>query len=225
MSNDIYYFMRSDDSNVVQSPSDPIPEVTTRLTQGTRPTSHKTKCDSTRTKFLGSKYLTQGSPQSIKKVSSSLFLILTPTFIRDFKEDARISMIKALFQENLFLSVAELSTIAQNTLDLKVACYVSQNAAHEPELILWKSGSDAKSCLTRLKGVLKEIHNDFEEVTVISWISAYRLSLDISNTRAKMQAAQVIDITVLLSNYLFADKIIEVGSSFVIKPCVMLHTC
>jgi hypothetical protein len=134
-------------------------------------------------------------------------------------------MIKALFQENLFSSVAELSTIAQNTLDSKVARYVSQNAAHEPELILWKSGSDAKSCLTRLKGVLKEIHNDFEEVTVISWISAYRLSLDISNTRAKMQAAQVIDITVLLSNYLFADKIIEVGSSFVIKPCVMLHTC
>ncbi|KAG1859762.1 hypothetical protein F4604DRAFT_1684512 [Suillus subluteus] len=210
MSNDIYYFTRSDNSNVVQSSSDPIPEVTKKLTQGTRPTSRKTKRDSTRTKFLGSKYVAQELPRSIQQASSSLLLVLTPMFIRDFKEDARISMIKALFQENLFLSPSELSTIAQKTLDTMVTRCANQNPAHWPELILWKSGSDGKSCLTRLKGVLKEIHGDFQEVAVISWILAYGLSLDITNTRYEMQATRVADLTLLLSNYLFADKIVEV---------------
>ncbi|KAG1872249.1 hypothetical protein F4604DRAFT_1925869 [Suillus subluteus] len=196
ISDDVYYFMRSDNLNVLQAPSDPMPEVTAKLARSTPSTSCKTKrASSTQTKFLGSKYVAQESSLSMKRVSSSSLIFLTATFLHDFKEGARINMIKALFQNNLFLSVGELSTIATNTLNATVIHYTRL---------------DAKSCLARLKGVLKEIHSDFKEVAAISWISAYELSLDISLTRVQMQAAWVTDLTALLADYLYADKIIRV---------------
>ncbi|KAG1780459.1 hypothetical protein EV702DRAFT_1077646 [Suillus placidus] len=207
MSNDVYYFMRPDDSNIPQALSDPMPEVTTKLARGT---SRKNKrVSSTRMKFLSSKQIAQESSLTMTQASSSL-VFLPPMFLRDFKEDARISMIKALFDENLFPSVDELSVIAKATFDTTVTRFTSQDATHGPELIRWKSGSEAKSCLARLKGVLKEIHGDFEEVAVISWISAYELSLNIWNTRNVMYATRVADLTALLADYLFADKIVEV---------------
>lgn len=218
MSNDGYYFMRSDDSNV-QAPLDPIPEVTKKLIRG-RHTSCKTKCaTSTRTKFLNSKYVTQELSLSMEQVSSS-FVFLTPMLLQDFKGDTQTDMFKNLFEDNLFPSASELSTIANNTLDATIARYTSNNVNHGHELIRWKSGPDTKNLLVRLKAIPKEIHGDFEEITSISWISAYDLSLDLSLSRDEMQAVRVANIAALLSDFLFADKIVEVGPSFVIKPYV-----
>ncbi|KAG1903800.1 uncharacterized protein F5891DRAFT_1184747 [Suillus fuscotomentosus] len=209
MSNDGYYFMRSDDSNV-QAPLDPIPEVTTQKLIRGRHTSRKTKrATSTRTKFLNSKYVTQESSLSMEQASSS-FVFLTPTLLQDFKGDARTDMFKNLFEDNLFPSASELSTIANNTLDATIARYTSNNVNHGHELIRWKSGPDAKNLLARLKAILKEIHGDFEEIASISWISAYDLSLDLSLSRDEMQAARVANIAALLSDFLFVDKIVEV---------------
>ncbi|KAG2159499.1 uncharacterized protein EDB93DRAFT_1099854 [Suillus bovinus] len=207
MSNDIYYFMRFNNSNL-QAPLDPIPEVTRKLIHG-RHTSRKTKtAASTQTKFLKSKYVTQESPLSTEHVSS-LFVFLTPTLLQDFKGDVQTDMFKKLFKDNLFPSPTELSTIANDTLDATIVCYTTQNTDHGHELTHWKSGSDAKKLLTRLKGVLKKIHGNFEEITSISWISAYDLSLDLSLSRDEMQAVRVANMTSLLSDFLFADKIVE----------------
>ncbi|KAG1759451.1 hypothetical protein EDD22DRAFT_994485 [Suillus occidentalis] len=193
--------MSNDSLLLHEAPSDPTPEVTIKLTKGTR----KTKCASTtRTKFLGSKYIPQISslptPPSLK--------FLTPKFLRDLKVEARTSMFKALFQENLFPSTNELSTIAQNMLDTTVTRHC-QTPSHRLELTRWKSGSDAKSCIATLKGVLKEIHGDFEEIALLTWVAAYHLSLDITRTRDEMYAARVARLTTLLTNYFFADKIVE----------------
>lgn len=191
MSNDVYYFMRSDDSNLPEAPSDPMPEVMTKVAKGT----HKTKCASTtRTKFLGSKYIPQISslptPPSLK--------FITPKFLCDLKVEAWTSMFKALFQENLFPSTNELSTITQNMLDTMVTRH-SQTPSHRLELTRWKSGSDTKNCIMTLKGVLKEIHGDFEEIALLTWVAAYHLSLDITRTRDEMYAAQVARLTTLLT--------------------------
>ncbi|KAG2138104.1 uncharacterized protein EDB93DRAFT_1253485 [Suillus bovinus] len=213
MSNNVYYFMRSNNSNL-QAPLDPIPEVTRKLIHG-RHTSHKTKtAASTQMKFLKSKYVTQESPLSTEH-ASSLFIFLTVTLLQDFKGDIQSNMFKKLFKDNLFPSPTELSTIANDTLDATIARYTTENANHGHELTHWKSGLDAKKLLTRLKGVLKKIHGDFEEITSISWISAYNLSLDLSISRDKMQAVQVANMTSLLSDFLFADKIVEQYSWYI----------
>ncbi|KAG1794645.1 uncharacterized protein HD556DRAFT_1442840 [Suillus plorans] len=168
MSNDVYYFMRSDDSNI-QAPLDPIPEVTKKLIRVPR--------------------FQIRHPGVIPVHGTGILVVrlfntdVTPGFQRG-RSDRHV---QNLFKDNLFPSASELSTIANNTLDATIARYTSNNANHGHELIRWKSGLDAKNLLARLKGILKEIHGDFEEIA--TWVA---------------------NITALLSNFLFADKIVEV---------------
>ncbi|KAG2116814.1 hypothetical protein DEU56DRAFT_919181 [Suillus clintonianus] len=206
---DMYYFMGSSGSNDLQPPhSDPIPDVTTKLVVGTRPKTNKTKRPSNRTKFLGSKYVSQAPPLSMEQVSSSPLIIVTPEILRILKQDARIAMFKLLFEENLFPSVEEMTVIATTALDKTVAQHSKDSNA--AELVHWKSGSDGKNFLSRLKGASKEIHGDFEQVAEISWVSAYGLGHNLSNTKAGMQTSRVASLTALLLDFRYADGIFEI---------------
>ncbi|KAG1829704.1 hypothetical protein EV424DRAFT_1344137 [Suillus variegatus] len=204
-----YYFARShSDSNDPQPPSDPMPHVTQKLGRSVRPSSRK--ATRSRTKFLTSKQIPQESPLSMIQAPSSLSLVFTsPEFIRDVKEDARTTMFKFLFQENLFPSTTENSAIAKRALDDTIARYSTTKGVNGVDLVLWKSGQDGKNLLARMKAVVKEIHNDFEQVAMFSWISAYALSHNISMTKFDMQTARITRLTALLSNFLFADEVIQ----------------
>lgn len=118
-------------------------------------------------------------------------------------------MFKFLFQENLFPSTKENSAIAKRALDDTIARYSTTKGVNGVDLVHWKSGQDGKNLLARMKAVVKEIHNDFEQVATFSWISAYTLSHNISMTKFDMQTARITRLTALLSNFLFADEVIQ----------------
>ncbi|KAG2101830.1 uncharacterized protein F5147DRAFT_655155 [Suillus discolor] len=204
-----YYFARShSDSNDPQPPSDPMPHVTQKLGQSVRLSSRKATCS--RTKFLTSKQIPQESPLSMIQAPSSLSLVFTSLeFIRDVKEDARTTMFKFLFKENLFPSTKENSAIAKKALDDTITRFSTTKGVNGVDLVHWKSGQDGKNLLARMKAVVKEIHNDFKQVATFSWISAYALSHNISMTKFDMQTARITRLTALLSNFLFADEVIQ----------------
>ncbi|KAG1782299.1 hypothetical protein EV702DRAFT_1041171 [Suillus placidus] len=205
-----YYFARSHSgSNDPQPPSDPMPEVTKRLGQGIRPSNHKTKRP--RTKFIASKLTPQESPLVITRAPSSLGIVfISSEFIRNVEEDARITMFKFLFEQNLFPSATENSQIAMEALDSTVARYSGMIGGNGADLVHWKSGPDGISILTKMKMAVKEIHSSFEQVAAFSWISAYALGHDISMTQLEMQTVRVSRLTALLSHFLFADEVIHV---------------
>ncbi|KAG0700314.1 hypothetical protein DFH29DRAFT_876653 [Suillus ampliporus] len=208
---DTYYFMTSHGGSNFQPPSDPMPEVTKKLGRSIRPSIRKTKRPN-RTKFINSKYIPQESSSSMAQApSSSQLIFILPEFLRNMKEDAQIAMIKALFQQNLFPSTKENSDIATQALDDTVTRYSAMEGVNGNNLVQWKLGPDGKNLLARMKAAVKEIHSDFEQVAVLSWISAYGLSHNISMTKVDMQTARFARLTTLLSNHLFADEVINMA--------------
>ncbi|KAG1790741.1 hypothetical protein EV424DRAFT_1355216, partial [Suillus variegatus] len=114
-----YYFARShSDSNDPQPPSDPMPHVTQKLGRSVRPSS---------------------------RALVIVAIFTSPEFIRDVKEDARTTMFKFLFQENLFPSTTENSAIAKRALDDTIARYSTTKGVNGVDLVLWKSGQDDDS--------------------------------------------------------------------------------
>ncbi|KAG1760568.1 hypothetical protein EDD22DRAFT_989641 [Suillus occidentalis] len=205
---DMYYFARSHSNpNDPQLPSDPMPEVTQKLGQSVRP-SKRAKCS--QTKFRGSKYTSQDSHLSMVQEPSLLPPVPSPEFIRDIGENARVTMIKSLFQENLFPSATENSDIARKALDDTIARYSVMEGANGNDLFYLKAGPSGKNMLARMKAALKEIHGDFEQVASLSWIPAYTLSHDLSMTRLEMQTTRSTKLNALLKNFMFTDEIITV---------------
>ncbi|KAG1839160.1 hypothetical protein F4604DRAFT_1940929 [Suillus subluteus] len=149
-------------------------------------------------------------------------IILTPQTLENVKAAASTAMITAIFDKSLFLTAKELTDIVMAAVDKTIAQYSGKT---HTGLLQWKLRSEGSQHISRMKGELKQIYVDFQNVADMSMLSAYGLAHDILKTKQEMTNSHIADIRYLLSNYYFADVFESVNGVLLLVPFGHMASC
>ncbi|KAG0694557.1 hypothetical protein DFH29DRAFT_880646 [Suillus ampliporus] len=200
--------MRQPPSSKERPPSD---KIANKLYKGIRNIDSKLKKRASKQSvYVGDVFIPSGPSPSMGHVLSHMTPIsLTGKTIEDVKVTASKAMITAVFQETLFPSADELTKIASTAMDTAIAEYSGETHAG---LTQWKLRSEGRQHISRMKGELKQVYVDFQNVAEMSMLSAYGLALDLSKSKLEMMNLHTASIRYLLLNFYFAD-VLEHGAS------------
>ncbi|KAG0692047.1 hypothetical protein DFH29DRAFT_883161 [Suillus ampliporus] len=200
--------MRQPPSSKERPPSD---KIANKLYKGIRNIDSKLKKRASKQSvYVGDVFIPSGPSPSMGHVLSHMTPIsLTGKTIEDVKVTASKAMITAVFQETLFPSADELTKIALTAMDTAIAEYSGETHAG---LTQWKLRSEGRQHISRMKGELKQVYVDFQNVAEMSMLSAYGLALDLSKSKLEMMNLHTASIRYLLLNFYFAD-VLEHGAS------------
>ncbi|KAG1817606.1 uncharacterized protein BJ212DRAFT_1480165 [Suillus subaureus] len=129
-------------------------------------------------------------------------IYLAPETLENAKAAASTAMVTAIFQKTLFPDANVLTQCASDTVDKVIAEYLGETHAG---LTQWKLRSEGSQHMSRMKGKLKQVYINFQNVTKMSMLSAYGLAFEISKSKQEMMNLCIANIQYLLLNHNFED--------------------
>lgn len=142
-------------------------------------------------------------------------VILSAEVVELVKNEAHERMVRIIFDETFFpANDATLNTMAEKALDEAIA--QSSNAA---DFKKWKMRSEGQHKISRLKGTLTRIRNEFKDLALTSVINAYLLDIAIDKRGSARVALRIERIRSLLANNLFLHGFMMlIGSDGQLRP-------
>ncbi|KAG1762423.1 hypothetical protein EDD22DRAFT_953159 [Suillus occidentalis] len=114
---------------------------------------------------------------------------LPPDQLKSLKDSAQIEMVQKVFETGLFPGTDELAAMANAAIDVVVAS--------DATLKRWRPLQESRQLTSRLKGVVKTIHSDFQKVAPIITLTSHRSLAELLMTQEDMlalQAARISDL-------------------------------
>ncbi|KAG1814092.1 hypothetical protein EV424DRAFT_42677 [Suillus variegatus] len=138
-------------------------------------------------------------------------VFLSAEVVELVKNEAHERMVRIIFDETFFpANEATLNTMAEKALDEAIA-----QSSNAEDLKKWKMRSEGQHEISRLKGILTRIRNEFKDLALTSVINAYLLDLAIDKRGSARVALRIERIHSLLANNLFLHGFMMlIGSSW-----------
>ncbi|KIK33717.1 hypothetical protein CY34DRAFT_18191 [Suillus luteus UH-Slu-Lm8-n1] len=114
---------------------------------------------------------------------------LSPDQLKSLKDSAQIEMVQKVFETGLFPGTDELAAMVNAAIDVVVAS--------DATLKRWRQLQESRQLTSRLKGVFKTIHSDFQKVAPIITLTSHRSLAELLMTQGDMlalQAARISDL-------------------------------
>ncbi|KAG2105428.1 hypothetical protein BD769DRAFT_1676063 [Suillus cothurnatus] len=128
-------------------------------------------------------------------------IVLLPDVLKSLKELAHKEMVQRVFEIGLFPTSDEITATANAALDAVIA-----SDAH---LKRWRTTQEGQLLTSRLKGVVKNIHSDFQKVVPIIVLASHQSLVELLMTNADMQVSQAARISDLAGNVSYFDVTIQ----------------
>lgn len=152
-------------------------------------------------------------------------VFLSAEVVELVKNEAHERMVRIIFDETFFpANEATLNTMAEKALDEAIAqssngtipliyTFTNSHIKKAEDLKKWKMRSEGQHEISRLKGILTRIRNEFKDLALTSVINAYLLDLAIDKRGSARVALRIERIHSLLANNLFLHGFMMVSAS------------
>ncbi|KAG2112793.1 hypothetical protein BD769DRAFT_1391802 [Suillus cothurnatus] len=128
-------------------------------------------------------------------------IVLLLDVLKSLKELAHKEMVQRVFEIGLFPTSDKITVTVNAALDTVIT-----SDAH---LKRWRTTQEGQLLTSRLKGVVKNIHSDFQKVVLIIVLASHQSLVELLMTNADMQVSQAARISDLAGNDSYFDVTIQ----------------